>query len=97
MRLIFKININQKLKIMIATVELYEPLLDYLKTKTKHRGLKTLVHVIKIGSIIVIKPSEASAHRYLTKLGFVLNESVQYELKYKSEDELSLERNYRKL
>lgn len=82
---------------MIATIELYEPLHDYLKTKTKYGKLKAFKYVVTVGPIIVIKPSETSAHNYLTKLGFILNDDVQYELKYKSEDEVFLEKNYRKM
>ncbi len=82
---------------MKATIELYEPLHEHLKTKTKGGDLKKFKHVVKIGPIIVIKPSEESAVKYLHDLGFRLNETMEYELKYKSEGELNLERNYRKL
>lgn len=82
---------------MIATIELYEPLHDHLKTKTKYGKLRAFKYVVKIGPFVIIKPSETSAHNYLTKMGFVLNDDIKYELKRKSKDELFLERNYRKL
>ena len=82
---------------MIATIELYEPLHDHLKTKTKWGELKPFKWVVRIGPIVIIKPSESSAHKYLTDLGFVLNEyCTGYDSKYKSEDEKILERCYRK-
>lgn len=82
---------------MKATLELYEPLHEHLRTVSKNGQVSCVKYVIKIGPIVIIKSSERTAHRYLHKMGFRLNDKAQYELKMKSHDELNLETNYQKL
>jgi hypothetical protein len=81
---------------MIATVELYEPNYHHLKTVSKHGKVSAFKYVIKIGSLVFIKPSESSADKFLYRKGFRLNDKIQWELKFKSDDEINLERNYTK-
>ncbi|MFN4026452.1 MAG: hypothetical protein ACK4IZ_03300 [Flavobacterium sp.] len=59
---------------MIATISLYEPLHDHLKTVNKRGTIKTFKWVVEFGPFVFIKPSEESAHNFLVKKGFVLNE-----------------------
>lgn len=82
---------------MKAKIELYEPLHDHLKTKTKWGKLKTHVWVVTIGPVVKICPSESAADRYLHKMGFTYNIEGYYEWDKKSVDQLNLEMNYKKI
>lgn len=79
---------------MIATVELYEPKHDHLKTVSKHGKKSSLKFVVKIGPLVFIKPSAMSANNFLFKKGFMVNEDVEWELKFKSDEEVRLDYNY---
>jgi hypothetical protein len=80
---------------MIATISLYEPKEEVLKTVTKRGAKKTFKYVIEIGAFVFIKPSEESACNFLAKKGFVLSSDfTHYYHKYKSDDQLNLENNY---
>lgn len=83
---------------MIATISLYEPLHDHLKTISKSGRKKAHKYIIEFGPFVFIKPSEQSAINFLTKKGFVLNEDFKtYSHKYKSDDQINLEKNYHKV
>ena len=80
---------------MEAYVNLYEPKHDHLKVKNKRGQLRAFVYVVEIGAIVKICPSQRSADNYLKKLGYVLSDDcTHYYHKYKSEDQINLERNY---
>lgn len=82
---------------MKATITLYEPNHDHLKVKTKYRGLRKFVWVVEYGPFVFIKPSEESAIRFLTKKGFVLDDScTHWYNKYESDDQENLKRLYTK-
>ena len=84
-------------RIMIATISLYEPLHESLKTVNKRGTVKKFKYVVEFGPFVFIKPSESSAHNFLLKTGFVLNDDcATYSHKYKSDDQLNLERLYKK-
>jgi hypothetical protein len=83
---------------LTATIELYQPKHDHLKTKTKHRGVKPFVYVVRIGGMIIIKPSEISADKWLYRNGFRLSEDcTHYVQTHKSDDHVFLEHNYIKM
>lgn len=80
---------------MIATITLYEPKEEKLKTVTKRGNKKRFKYVVEIGPFVFIKPSEAAACNFLAKKGFVHSSDFTYYYhKYKSDDQLNLERNY---
>ena len=80
---------------MIATISLYEPKEDRLKTVTKRGAKKRFKYVVEIGPFVFIKPSEESAVNFLSKKGFVhSSDFTHYYHKYKSDDQFNLERNY---
>lgn len=82
---------------MIATIELYQPLHEHLKTVNKRGRVKELKHVVIIGPFVKICPSASSAYKYLGKMGFTFDTNTgNWEHKYKSEEIQNLERNYRK-
>ena len=80
---------------MIATIKLYEPKEDRLKTVTKIGTKKRFKYVVEIGPFVFIKPSEKSASDFLAKKGFVhSSDFTHYYHKYKSDDQLNLQANY---
>lgn len=82
---------------MYSKIELWEPLHDHLKVKNKRGRVNKFVYVVCIGPVVKICPSENSAHRYLVKMGFEMTEdATQYELKYRSEGLINLDKLYRK-
>lgn len=82
---------------MIATIELYEVLTEALRIKDKRGRTKKFVYIATVGPVTKICPSERSASNYLEKLGFRLNDKLQWEHKYKSENEIFIEKHYRKV
>lgn len=80
---------------MKATIELYEPLFDHLKTVDRHGRLKAHKWVVKFGPVVKICPSEKSAANYLYKMGFRMNDNAEYVLTCRSDDQIDLDRFYR--
>lgn len=80
---------------MKATIKLYEPKHEHLKTTTKRGVKKAFKWIIEIGPFVFIKPSEESAVNFLASKGFVMSSDfTHYYHKYKSDDQFNLERNY---
>lgn len=82
---------------MKATIELYEVLTEQLKTVNKRGRVNPFKWVVKIGPIIKVCPSERSACKYLESKGFRMNDNIEWELTHRSEDELYLEKHFKKV
>jgi hypothetical protein len=82
---------------MIATVELYELTTDALiKLDRRDRKIR-LFYVVKIASLVKYFQTSTGAHKYLIEKGFIMNDDYRtYTLKHKSDDEIYLERHYKK-
>ena len=82
---------------MIAKLDLHQILTEGLKIINKRGTVKSYVHVVEFGPVRKIFASPGAATRYLGKMGFALNDNIEWELKFKSEDELYLEKHYKKV
>ena len=82
---------------MIATLELYQVLTEGLKIINKRGTVKNHVYVVEFGPVAKICTSSGTAVKYLKKMGFMLNSNCEWELKFKSEDQLFLGRHYKKI
>lgn len=80
--------------VMEASIELYEPIHDHLKTVDRRGNSKRFKWVARFGPVAKICPSEKTALNYLYKMGFRYKEDGRLWLSVKSEDEIELERNY---
>jgi len=81
---------------MIATLELYQVLTEGLKITNKRGTVKSFMYVVEFGPVAKVCSSERAAIKYLKKMGFMLNEHIEWELKYKSDEQVFLERHYKK-
>lgn len=82
---------------MEATIELYEPLYDHLKTVSKSGRRRSFKWVVRFGAVVRICPSERSAYNYLYRMGFRMDDNVKFWKTNKSDEEINLENNYRKV
>ena len=86
---------------MEASLDLYEPLHDHLKTKTKSGEKKAFVYIARIGPVFKVCPSETSAWRWFAKHGYTYDFDKHGKLnwipKYENQEQTFIERNYKKL
>ena len=82
-------------------IEMHEVLNDHFKTKTKRGDLKLFKWVVNYFGFIKICPSEKSAFTFLEKNGYRYDfhgtENLHFKKTHKSEDEMFLERHFRKI
>lgn len=80
-----------------ASIDMYEVTTAALRAKDKRGRAKRFVWVSTIGPVMKLHPSEKSASNYLYKIGFRLNDKLEYEHTAKSDFLLYLELHYRKV